>query len=404
MIEWIEIHYKLLAGIIVPIIVAIIGIFKFSTLIKKNNQIKGNNNQQIAESDISQSFNKIEQKDGKSNVAITGNNNQVSNFDMQAIQILAQTYNTSMYPHAERAFEKFHLNSNKFLERLNSQLEGLSQLELDNFSESDVQMALREAIKGAGRTESSQVHDVLAKLVADRVQKTKCSIVELTLNEAIEVASKLDENLIKILAFSFLFSRTKYRTILNEDVLFLNLSKVAHTFKEIDATISKFEYLEALSCGKITQFQTLEIVENIFNQYPQLFLKEISEQALSTLNISSVIKNICFLENENGLFKLNPDVGLYLFEDIPLTVNGSPYKIEDNVVKENIKAITQNNRLTIDEVRVLLNSISSFDNIINTWDKNGFNLFSLTAVGIAIGRAYLEQKELGNYDINIWIK
>ncbi|MBY0484457.1 MAG: hypothetical protein K2P83_08160 [Nitrosomonas sp.] len=47
--------------------------------------------------------------------------------------------------------------------------------------------------------------------------------------------------------------------------------------------------------------------------------------------------------------------------------------------------------------------INRFNHIVNLWNLKGFTQFSLTAVGIAIGRAYLEQEGLGNYDINIWI-
>lgn len=170
MIEWIEQHYKLVASIMVPIIVAIIGIFKVKKYIKKDNSIEGNNNT------INRNSNGLQ---------VVGNNNQVSNFDMKGVQVLAESFNKTMYPHAERCFEKFKLNSQNFLANFNSQLEQLTQSELEKFSEVDVQMALQKAIQGAGRTDSTQIHEILGRLIADRVQKPKRIIAELAINRAL---------------------------------------------------------------------------------------------------------------------------------------------------------------------------------------------------------------------------
>ncbi|HBD9446035.1 TPA: hypothetical protein KLD82_002457, partial [Legionella pneumophila] len=93
----------------------------------------------------------------------------------------------------------------------------------------------------------------------------------------------------------------------------------------------------------------------------------------------------------------------YLFENAPVRVGDVPFVIEDNEVKDQLKNFLNNNRISNEEIKKRLETISSFENILNTWDNYQFSRFSLTAVGIAIGRAYLEQKNLGNYDINIWI-
>ncbi|HEL8419900.1 TPA: hypothetical protein U0D67_000811, partial [Legionella pneumophila] len=189
-IDFLEAHYKLIVGIAVPIIVAIIGIFKARSWIKKNNAIKGTNNiQQISEGNINSkdSFNTVNQNGAA--VQIVGHNNQITAFDLNAIQTLAKSFQQTMYPYAERAFEKFNLNSQSFLANLNTQLEQLPSSALDKFSEADVQMALYKAMQGAGRTNSIEVHKVLSQLIADRVQKPKCSITELAINESIEIAA-----------------------------------------------------------------------------------------------------------------------------------------------------------------------------------------------------------------------
>ncbi|HAU0157942.1 TPA: hypothetical protein JBE91_01260 [Legionella pneumophila] len=403
-IDFLEAHYKLIVGIAVPIIVAIIGIFKARSWIKKNNAIKGTNNiQQISEGNINSkdSFNTVNQNGAA--VQIVGHNNQITAFDLNAIQTLAKSFQQTMYPYAERAFEKFNLNSQSFLANLNTQLEQLPSSALDKFSEADVQMALYKAMQGAGRTNSIEVHKVLSQLIADRVQKPKCSITELAINESIEIAAKLDVNLIKMLAFSFIFSRTKYTLLLDEPSLFQKLCIVANEFKELEVTTSRFEYLEAISCGKILQFTSNDLLTIISKSYPQLFIKMVTSEQLKEISLPINVQDICFIKKNNDTYLLNPHMGLYLFENAPVRVGDVPFVIEDNEVKDQLKNFLNNNRISNEEIKKRLETISSFENILNTWDNYQFSRFSLTAVGIAIGRAYLEQKNLGNYDINIWI-
>ncbi len=409
MIEFIEEHYKIIAGIAVPIIVAILGILKVKTLIKKKNIIKGDDNKVIvADRDIHtrESFNTSNNTVNNSGgaVQVVGDNNQVGNFDIKAIQILAQSFNQTMYPYAEQAFAKLRTNAQNFIASFNSQLEQLSESDREKFSEADVQMVLQKAIQGAAGTASTNVHEILGRLIADRVQKPKGVIAELAINQSIEVAAKLDANLIKILAFSFIFSRTKYTQLLSEDILIQNLSLIVSEFKDLDVSLSRFEYLEAISCGKLSQFQMNDLTQSIVQGYPQLFVKKVSLQQVKELSLPESIQNVCFEKIGNDFLQLNPYVGLYLFEDSSVQVNGQPFFIKDNQVKEHLKNFLSSNRMTEKEIYDgLILKIPEFKTLCNVWKEKSFSRFSLTAVGIAIGRAYLEQKNLGNYDINVWI-
>ena len=104
---------------------------------------------------------------------------------------------------------------------LNDELKKLPTDKLEKFSEVDVQITLSSAIKAAARKDSPEMHSILAKLVLDRVQKPNHSIAELAIDESIESISKLDTNLIKILALVFILSRTKYTNIMTV-ICFLN--------------------------------------------------------------------------------------------------------------------------------------------------------------------------------------
>lgn len=93
MIDFLEAHYKLLSGIIVAIIVAIIGILKVKSLIKKSYKISGDNNNLLTTEknmNNTQSFNTVSQNNAA--IQVAGNNNQISNFDMNTIQILCSIF------------------------------------------------------------------------------------------------------------------------------------------------------------------------------------------------------------------------------------------------------------------------------------------------------------------------
>lgn len=405
-VEWLEQYYKLITGIVVPILVAIISLFKVKHLIKKEIPIKGdNNNAIIAEGSVNNANNISNQNIGNGVINI-GSNNQIHSYNHLGIEELqqeAKAFIQSMYPKTQKACEKLRLNSLEFLGILEQQFSYLSQEEIDKFSEADVQMILQNAIKSAARRDSKEIHSILAKLIADRVQKPKHSIVELAINESIEVTAKLDANLIKILALSFIFTKTKYTSLQNEERLIEELTFLSTKFKDLDVSISQFEHLESISCGKVVPLISNKLVVIISQNYPHLFLKEVSEQQLIGLALPEIIKSACFLK-KNDKYQINPMFGLYLFEDVKIPLNGSSFIISDDSLKKRLKAFVKGNRLSNDEIKeLLLNLIPNFNNIINLWDQKGFSKFSLTSVGIVIGRAYLEQEKFGVFDINMWI-
>lgn len=402
-ISWIKDHYKLIVGKVIPVIAGILG----KKLINKTNQIKGDSNNTLTSDgsiNNSQSFNPNSQTAGNNAVQVSGDHNQFISFDRESIFSLAKSFNETMFPHAEAAFRKLNSNSQSFMATLNSNLAQLAPEELEKFSEADVQIALHNAIKGSARTDSKQVHKTLARLVCDRVQKPKRIIAELAINESIEITAKLDVTLIKILAMSFIFSRTKYMSLLNEEQLIGRLTLISQEFQSVELSQSKFEYLEALSCGTTMKFIQNDLIGIISSSYPHLFLKKFSSQQVESISLLKDIREACFIPTNNETFQLHPHVGLFLFEDAPImTSKKSLFSPSCDAEKERLKAAVTANKLSSEEIKTQLLNIPEFENILKFWNENSFSSFFLTAVGIAIGRAYLEQRNFGNFDINVWI-
>jgi len=325
--------------------------------------------------------------------------------DMKAIEIMANGFINTMFPHTEQALNTLRTNSLEFLSLLNNKFETLSKDEMGKFSEVDVQIALRTAINSAARKNSPALHNTLAKLIIDRVQKPTRPIAELAIDESIEIVSKLDTNLIKMISLSFMLSRMKYINISDKNILYQKLASIVNHFSDLKVSTSKFEYLDAISCGKLLQITSNNLLNIISNNYQQLFITEIPVEKVSELDLEDNIKSAAFYKNDSNHFQLNPIFGLHLFDGVTISQksNNIPFSISKED-KSKITSLCKQHKLTPQQVESLLcENINGFSHIIELWNTGGFSSFSLTALGIAIGRAYLEQNGFGDYDINIWI-
>jgi hypothetical protein len=165
MIGWLYKNYGVIAGIFVPIIIAIIGIFKGESLKKfilrenKNLQFKAgkdvNNNQMLSGNTLNAANNSTQ------NLAY-GNQKNYNIADTKSIEVIANGFISTMYPHTEAALNQLRLNAFKFFSLLEDKLKEFPKDKLDKFSEPDVQIALQGAIKSAARKNSSDIHKTLA--------------------------------------------------------------------------------------------------------------------------------------------------------------------------------------------------------------------------------------------------
>jgi hypothetical protein len=406
-IAWVDLHTPF-TGIVVSLVVGIVGgVFGRQYYVKKSTSlvVKGNQNSTIqAERDTittSSSNNAMEQQAGNQSQLLSGDNSQL----ITNVTHNGNTIINVMFPGKEEALEQQRENARNFVAELENPLSTLHSEPLKRFSEARIMGGFESAIKSASLTNSKELHKILSQLILDFVQKPKNNIVELAIYKSIEVASDLDFNLIKILALSFMFSKTKYTYFKTKEQMFEKLKIVCSEFKDIDISPSKFEYLEAISCGKYMQIVSMpSIIGILLKSYGHLFLKKFTLEQIKILRLPDDVERASFIRINNDNFQISPYMGLYLFEEVPICVDGSPYSISDQAIKEQLNEFFKNNQLTEKEIKsLILKRIPDFENIIKIWDDGGFLQFSLTAVGIAIGRAYLEQRNFGTYDINAWI-
>lgn len=306
------------------------------------------------------------------------------------IKSIGLSYINSMFPHQQPELSERKQNALSFLETLNSHLEAsqVSQDELNKFSNANVQAAFQDAIAGASKNSSKDVHEILSQLIADRIQKPKNTITELVINQAIEVTSKLDANLIKILALSFIFTKAKYPTLIEEEILIKKLIDIADMFEDVQTTESNLEYLESVSCGKEIAFTSKNLIQIITNLYPQLFLKTVKDEQFKMLSIDDITRSSCFLKTNDG-YKITPHLALYLFKDAKIKVGNKPFAIEDQNDKNKIKKFIRQHQMPENDIRkLIISEAPAFEKILKLYD-DGFKQFTLTSIGLVIGRAFL---------------
>ncbi|HAT3881874.1 TPA: hypothetical protein I8672_003334 [Legionella pneumophila] len=406
---WLENNLSILSQIIIPIFGLILGVIFKDKFISIVNKIRGANYPKVvAGKDINSntSFNQNTQNQSPNSPIVYGNYHSSTSIDKEAIKVMAHAYLQTTFPHLEKALNARKTNALNFIETLNSELEKQPPESLHRFSEAKVQSALNIAIKGASNTDEVDIHASLSQMLMERINNFNSNIVDMTLNEAINTVSKLNSNLIKILAFTFLFSRTKLNRVLHNEIIYQHLHKTINEFGSMEVSASQFEYLEAISCGKLNTIGNNASLSHIIkNSYPSIFTKDISQAEVSTLELNDRLKDLLFNKSNNESYVLNRAIGLHVFEQAPIFNQNTkePINLTDGE-KESIKKLFNKYQLKNNEIdELIITNVPGYKKISDLWASNNFSTFILNAQGIALGRAYLEQCNFGKYDINTWI-
>lgn len=142
-ISWIEQNMVLVSSIVVPIIVAILGIFKLKQI--QSNKIATNQkNNSIVGGSVRDSHNiSANQSGAAGHIQVLGDGNIINNspnITVEALKTLGLAYIDATLPNLKVALSTKNLNAMTFLENLDKHFGNLqiSQDELNRFSEADV--------------------------------------------------------------------------------------------------------------------------------------------------------------------------------------------------------------------------------------------------------------------------
>lgn len=144
-----------------------------------------------------------------------------------------------------------------------------------DLSENNAKRIFYDAIAAAARNGDEDMHKILAKLMID-INPEK-SILNLTAAESIKILPSLDISMVEILLLSFYFTKSKCNGIKTDKQIAEKIAPTVNKFKIFAVSRSHFEFLESMSCGKISlRIRTLE--SYFRDNYPDLFEKKSDEE------------------------------------------------------------------------------------------------------------------------------
>ena len=175
--------------------------------------------------------------------------------------------------HQVKAREKAGENSADFLRKLG---ERVSELEKNNLISSeeliaaqehpDFSVVLQKAMLSAAQTENTSKHDLLARLVTERIQAAPESLLSMASKMACDAISYTTPNQLTILGLLVNLIYIKPADILNESQHLLWLNIRLHPFANVNPTLKDYSHLESLSCLKHESFITRDISSVLSNK------------------------------------------------------------------------------------------------------------------------------------------
>ena len=176
--------------------------------------------------------------------------------------------------HGAKAKEKARVNSLEFLAGLAKKVEDLEKKDQKNkelienaLSHPDFSILLQKAILSSAQTEDKQKHELLARLISDRLTNTSDSIHALTSKLATDAISAMTTNQLKLLA---LILNLRYVTPLSipEEIKtqdgFDNyaiewLKARLNGFLDVKFSSLDLDHLEALSCLTVVRVGSVDL-------------------------------------------------------------------------------------------------------------------------------------------------
>lgn len=275
---------------------------------------------------------------------------------------------------------------------------GLGKISKENkekFSDPDLRMTLEDAVKTASRKNNPDIHKILSNLIIQRIQHDD-EIKQIVFNEAISSIGKLTANQLKIIALNFVFVHVSWHTIKNWKELenfFENILSKLLPFRD---TLTEFGHIESVSCGRILDIGSWDLLKSIKYTFSNLFLSEFTEEEINKLSIGAEHREKIFEKTEKNLFKCkfpNKHELEKYFEN----------EIVDGKLVSPIMTLYDNHFIPNEKIREKIASIPLGKQLLEQCDGKSMTKLHLTSVGQAIALTYLENISDVNLDPNIWI-
>lgn len=283
----------------------------------------------------------------------------------------------------------------KFLNQLQLRHpEGLSQSQNPDF-----QHALFTVQKEYARCGDKELGDLLVDLLVDRTKEPSRSILQIVLNEALAVASKLTHEHLVALSTVFLFRHTFLHGIRNHKDFWEYLDKhVAPLVPHLTPKIGCYQHLEYCGCGTGGLGST-NLAGIFYSTYGGLFSKgfdsaQVLAKQLEVADQSKIFTSCLNAPERQQVSAVNEGMIRSWAEKLKIG--------ESDITK--IVALYKESMMNQDEIKnFVVTNKEYMKRVFEVWDGSQMGHFTLTSVGIAIGHANLK-KNLGEFtNLAIWV-
>lgn len=284
----------------------------------------------------------------------------------------------------------------KVISQLSEKHPGLAS----EFEKPAMQNALFTVQKEYAISGDKDVGDLLVDILVDRAAQSKRNMMQVVLDEALSIASKLTVDQLDTLSLNFLLLRTRRLDILNYDGFVEYFKKRVVPFVDnLVSSSENYNYIEYLGCGYVRAGSYGELDVKIRDAYKVFFSSGFTEQELKEKigeghNIVGLIIK-CFHDPEKLQLRVRDD------EDLIKVAKKNG--LDDETIGKLTQLFEATTKTPAQVREIVVRDISEMQIVFDVWGKSPFKHLELTGVGIAIAHANYRRKIGETMDLSIWL-
>ncbi|MFZ6641796.1 LPO_1073/Vpar_1526 family protein [Undibacterium sp. TC4M20W] len=272
-------------------------------------------------------------------------------------------------------------------------------LGLQKANDPSFQIALGAVQKAYVRSGDRDLGDLLIDLLVDQCKEAPRSIREIVLNESLNVAPKLTDTQLALLAVMFLCKHVTPKNVINFDTFgdYLDIH-IKPFISKMSKNTTNFQHLQFAGCGAMGVAGS-RLAGTLGIAFHGLFLEGFDIQTIESLDISPEVITKFVIPYLN-----NPDrLQIKSLNKMSLDASFSKENVSE-LDREKIFSLFQRGKIDDKAVQKLIVNLRPYmEKLFDVWDNSSMPTFLLTTVGFAIAHANIKRQVNGFGGIEIWI-
>lgn len=262
----------------------------------------------------------------------------------------------------------------------------------------DFQHALYGVQRDYARSGDADLGKLLVDLLIERSKTTERDIMQLVLNQSLEIAAKLTNEQVRVMATVFMVMNAT-KTDVNSLQAFLTfLDSVVVPFAEgCRISRSSIQYMISNGCGTMAGFAGGGLGSIFLRTYPALFRKGFNDGALPPTATPAFRRMLIPCLHDSTRMQVRA-------ADLTILKQLAAQEGLSGEETAQLEQLFNSDPMSDEEVeKWITDRRPALKPIMETWVTSGLNAFHLTSVGIAIGHACLRQRVPDLTDLSVWV-